>query len=228
MTSLSIRAAVIIAGFVSTAFAQRLSDSDIEAAMKRGAETSGKRLWDEIKKKQQFRINRAGFGDPIEKKITVLKAPDRIALEAANAKRQMRRLTIEEVKAHFPLGVVEVLVEANCYNNLYAGSLPAWGPEGGVHLVLKVGQQVIQPSEERTGRSDAISILPQEHGFVTAQGNVVTYTPLYRSAIYERASQRAWFTFPEPPDTSERITVVVISGSGKIKEKELDASVFRL
>jgi len=226
MTPYLIRVAVTTVAFVGTVLSQGLSDADIQDAMKRGAETNTKKLWDEVKKKQQFRINRAGFGDPIEKKITVLKDADRIALEAAEAKRQMRQLTIDEIKAHVPLGVVEVLVEANCYNSLYAGSLPAWGPEGGVHLVLKVGGQVIQPSEKRAGQSDAVSVLPEEHGLITKQGNAVTYTPLYRSAIYERASQRAWFTFSVLPEDIGHVTVTVISGSGKIKEKDIEASLF--
>jgi hypothetical protein len=138
----------------------------------------------------------------------------------------MRKLTVEEVRTHVPLGVVEVLVEANCYNNLYAASLPSWGPEGGVHLVLKIAEQVIQPSEKHAGRADAVSVLPQEHGMITTRGNTVTYTPLYRSAIYERASQRAWFTFSGLPDSLERVIVTVVSGSGKTKEKDLDRVVF--
>lgn len=155
-----------------------------------------------------------------------MKDADRIALEAAEAKRQLRQLTAAEVRSRVPLGVVEVLVEANCYNNLYAGGLSSWGPKGGVHLVLKIGEQVIQPSKKRAGRPDAVSVLPQEHGVITTQGNAVTYTPLYRSAVYERASQRAWFTFSNLPNGPERVTVTVISGSGKTKEKELDRAVF--
>lgn len=226
MRSQSVCLAFTFAVCAGAALAQRMTDTEIEAAMKLGAQVGAKKLWADIKKKQQFRINRAGFGDPVEKKITIIKDADRIALEAAEAKRQMRILTIEEVRAHVLLGVVEVLVEANCYNNLYAGSLASWGPEGGVHLVLKIGDQIIQPIEKRAGQADAIAVLPQEHGLITASGNAVTYTPLYRSAIYERASQRAWFTFANLSEGAERVTVTVISGSGKTKEKELDRTVF--
>src|ERR1035441_6944587 len=69
------------------ALAQGPSDADIQAAMERGKTTPAKKLWEEIKKKQQYRINRAGFGDPIEKKVLILSDLDRIALEAAEAKR---------------------------------------------------------------------------------------------------------------------------------------------
>jgi hypothetical protein len=208
-----------------TALAQSPSDADIQAAMERGRTTPAKKLWDEIKKKQQVRMNRAGFGDPIEKKVLLLSDRDRIALEAAEAKRQLREISIDDIKNNLPLGVMDVLLEANCYNNMYAGSLPKWGPGGGVHVVLKVGDKVIQPLEKRAGASDSVSVLPQEHGVVSRQGNMVTYTPLYRSAIYERASERAWFTFSVLSADVSTFTVVAISGEGKQKEKEVENPV---
>jgi hypothetical protein len=204
------------------ALAQGPSDADIQAAMERGKTTPAKKLWEEIKKKQQYRINRAGFGDPIEKKVLILSDLDRIALEAAEAKRQLREISADDIKKSLPLGVMEVLLEANCYNNMYAGSLPKWGPSGGVHVVLKVGDKVIQPLEKRVGESDSVSVLPQEHGVVSRQGNMVTYTPLYRSAIYERASERAWFTFPALSGDVKTFTVIAISGEGKQKEKQIE------
>jgi hypothetical protein len=211
----------VAATTVAICFAQSLSDADIQAAMERGTGTSAKKLWDEIKKKQQVRLNRAGFGDPIEKKVLFLSDRDRIALETAEAKRQLREITVEDIKKNIPLGVMDVLLEANCYNNMYAGSLPKWGPNGGVHVVLKIGDKVIQPIEKRAGQSDAVSLLPQEHGVVSRQGNEITYTPLYRTAIYERASERAWFAFPAISSDVRTFTVVAISGQGKQKEKEI-------
>jgi hypothetical protein len=105
---------------------------------------------------------------------------------------------------------------------MYAGSLPKWGPNGGVHVVLKVGEEVTQPIEKRAGQADAVSVLPQEHGLVSRQGNEITYTPLYRTAIYERASERAWFTFPAFSTDVKTFTVIAISGEGKQKEKEIE------
>lgn len=204
------------------AFAQRPSDADIQAAMERGKTTPAKKLWAEIKKTQQYRINRAGFGDPIEKKVLLLSDLDRIALEAAEAKRQLREISVDDIRKNLPFGIMEVLLEANCYNNLYSGSLPKWGPNGGVHVVLKVDGKVVQPLEKGAGSGDSVSVLPQEHGVASRQGNMVTYTPLYRSAIYERASQRAWFTFPALSSDVKTFTVIAISGEGKQKEKEVD------
>jgi hypothetical protein len=107
--------------------AQAPSDAEIQEAMERGKTTPAKKLWEEIKKKQQVRLNRAEFGDPIEKKVTFLFDRDRIALEAAEAMRQLREITVDDTKRELPLGVMDVLLEANCYNSLYAGNLPKWG-----------------------------------------------------------------------------------------------------
>lgn len=216
--------AIALFAVVATAIclAQTLSDAEIQAAMEQGKTTPAKKLWEAIKKKRQIRLNRAGFGDPIEKKVLLISDRDRIALEASEAKRQLREITLGDIKRGLPLGVIDVLLEANCYNNLYAGSLPKWGPNGGVHVVLRVGDRVIQPIEKRAGQADAVSVLPQEHGVISRQGNQVTYTPLYRSALYERASERAWFTFPALAYEVKTFTVVAISGEGQQKEKEVE------
>jgi hypothetical protein len=132
----------------------------------------------------------------------------------------MREISVADIKQNINLGISEVLLESNCYNNMYAGSLPKWGPGGGVHLVLKMDGKIVQPQASRAGAADSVSVLPREHGLLSP-GPTVTYTPLYRTAIYERASQRAWFAFPEIPKDVKTITVVVISGEGKQKEKEI-------
>ncbi len=211
---------LVLTAMGGVAFSQP-TDGEIVSAMEHGKNTPAKKLWEEIRKKQEVRMNRAGFGDPIEKKVLLLTDLDRVMLEAAEAKRQLREISPEDIKKNLPFGVMEVLLEANCYNNLYAGSLPKWGPEGGVHVVLKIGDKVVQPINERPGQADSVSVLPQEHGVVSRQGNAVTYTPLYRSAIYERASERAWFTFPAVPADIKSFTVTAISGEGKQKEKEV-------
>jgi len=204
------------------ALAQKPSDADIQSAMERGKTTPAKKLGEDIKKKQQYRINRAGFGDPIEKKVLILSDLDRIALEAAEAKRQLREISADDIKKNLPLGVMEILLEANCYNNMYTGSLPKWGPNGGVHVVLKVDGKVIQPLDKGAGESDSVAVVPQEHGVISRQSGTVTYTPLYRTAIYERASERAWFMFPALTNDVKAFTVTAISGEGKQKEKEVE------
>jgi Fe-S cluster biosynthesis and repair protein YggX len=201
-------------------YAAELSDAQIQSALERGKTSSSKKIWEEIKKKQQMLINRAGL-DPIEKKVTFLFAEDRIAMEAAEAKRQLRDVNVAEIKVALASPVTEVLLEANCYNNTYRGSLPKWGPGGGVHVVLEVNGQNMQPISSAEAPGDAVSVLPQEHGIVSRQGGQVTYTPLYHSALYERESLRTWFVFPEIPSGAS-VKVIVISGDGKRKEKQLD------
>ena len=99
-------AALLTVSWAAVLFGQSPTDADIQAALSRGQATPGKRLWAEIKKKQQFRLNRAGMGDPIEKKILVLTDLDRIALESAAAKRQLREISIGDVKQHLPFGII--------------------------------------------------------------------------------------------------------------------------
>jgi hypothetical protein len=220
------RIPILCAALCLPCWGQSLSDTQIGAALDAGRHSSGKRLWAGIKKNQQVRLNRASFADPIEKRVTFLADGDRIELEAAEAKRQLREVSVEEIRNNFALGVVDVLLEANCYNSMYAGSLPKWGPSGGVHLVLEVEGSVIQPINRLSGRADSAAVLPQEHGVISRQGQSITYTPLYRSAVYERASQRTWFEFPTPPAGTNKITIVAISGDGKQRRKEI-ANPFR-
>jgi hypothetical protein len=171
--------------------------------------------------RQQFRLNRAGL-DPIEKKVTFLSDADRIAVESSEATRQLHALSVDDVKKTLPLGVTEALFEANCYNNLHAASLPKWGPGGGIHVVLSIDGNLVQPLAEAAGPSDSVSLFAREHGLISREGSMVTYTPLYRTAIYERASQSAWFVFPVLTTDIEKVTVIAISGLGNRKEKEVE------
>jgi hypothetical protein len=99
------------AAMLTTAcLAQNPTDAEIQSAIDRGKVTPSKKLWESIKKKQEFRINRAGL-DPIEKKVLILADADRIALEASEAKRQLREISVEQIKQHLPLGLTEVLLE---------------------------------------------------------------------------------------------------------------------
>lgn len=195
-----------------------LQATDIDAAIKRGQNTPVKELWKQIRKKNGYRINRAGL-DPIEKKIVLLWDEDRISLEVAEAKRQMRPISAGDVR-RIPTGIVDVLLESNCYNSLYVGSLAKWTPAGGVHLVLNVNGQTIQPGAMRNGGTDAVTVLPVERGIVAKSGNMVTYVPLYRSAFYERESDRAWFSF-HLADKPRTLSAIVIAGDGKKKEKTI-------
>lgn len=66
-------------------------------------------------------------------------------------------------------------------------------------------------------------MLPSQTGIVSHSGNVVTYTPLYESALYDVARSRTWFAFHIPPD-AVRLTVTVISADGHEKHKEFESS----
>ena len=196
--SRSFATALVAVALSVSCFGQGLSDTDVQAAINAGLQTPPAKLWKAVRRQSLVRMNRAGL-DPIEKKILMLSDADRISLEAAEATRQMRTISVEDVRQKLPMGAIDVMLEANCYNNLYNASLPKWGSAGGVHLVLVVNSEIIQPIDRGIGNADAVSILPQQHAFVSASGGNVTDTPLYRTAFYERDSLRTWFTFPALP-----------------------------
>jgi hypothetical protein len=202
------------------AVAQSLSDADIQAAIKRGAASTTDKLWKEIRKKQQIRINRAGLIDAVDKKVTFVTDTDRIALLAANANEEKRSFSVELVKRTVPLDVTEVLLEASCYNELYAGSLPQWGLDGGVRLLIEADGKSLPTQEKRLARTESFGDVPQGPGIGSHPGNPPTYIPLYHISLYEKAALRTWFTFPPIGKDVKTLKVSVVSGEGKQREKQ--------
>lgn len=198
------------------------TDAEIAAAIARGQSTPTKKLWAEIKKAHEVRLNRGSFGNRVAKKVVFISDLDRVALESAEAARELREVSVSGIKTQMNFGVTDVLLEATVSSSALIGELNTWSARGGVHMVLKIGGATIQPIGKAAGPSEAVSIMPQEHGLVTSNGPLVTYTPLYRSAWYERDSLGTWFTFPELRDTQKGITVIVISGTGDRRDKEIE------
>jgi hypothetical protein len=90
--------------------------------------------------------------------------------------------------------MTQVLLEAKCGNTGGAYALQNWTVQGRVHMVLKIGGRIIQPSQK------------EDEGFMGG---------------WATSSVLAWFTFPRVPEGVRSVTVTVIPGSGKIKEKEV-------
>lgn len=196
--------------------AQELSDADIQAALDRGKSSTPERLLAAIEKKQQIRINRPTPRDPVGKSVTLFNDRDRIAIFAS----QNKEATVELVRRTVPLGVIEVLFEASCYNNMNESSLPQWGPEGGLKFALIADGQALEPVRQRVGERDTYARTPQEPGIGGRQGNEASYVPLYRIAVYEKASQRAWYMYPAWSKSVSTLTINVTSGDGKSREKQ--------
>ncbi len=192
--------AVLLLFSAALTYAASLTDADIEKAIQRGKSVGSKKLWADLRKRQQFRINRAGL-DPVEKKVLFLFDKDRIALESSEAKRQVREISVDYIKTHMQLNVMEIMLEANLYNSNYSSTLPKWGPPG-VHLVLKFGETTVQPEKKIPGEGDAAGV-----GL------------LYR-VLYERYSLRSWYLFQV--QEGGKFTVIVIAANGNKKEKEID------
>ena len=116
----------VVVALSASCLGQGLSDADVQTAINAGLQTPPAKLWKAVRKQSLVRMNRAGL-DPIEKKILILSDSDRISLEAAEATRQMRNISVDEVRQKLPMGAIDVMLEANCYNNIYNASLPKWG-----------------------------------------------------------------------------------------------------
>lgn len=190
-------------GYADTAD-QALSDAHIQAAIDKGQSTTTKALSRELKQKA-VRVSRGDFGAPVELDVTFLSDVDRIALAAAEAKRQLREFSVVDAKK-LPSGVM-VLLEASAIAWNSSG-VPNWSENGGVHAVLKVGGKIFQPLEKK----DAGDFYGLAHWWLPTSQIVIA---------------RTWFTFPELPNDIQALTVTVISGTGKTKEKQVRSEHFR-
>ena len=94
-------------------------------------------------------------------------------------------------------------------------------------MLLLVDGQVLQPMDKRHGSIESVTILPRQTGIVSRHGGLVTYTPLYRTALYEKHGVSSWYTFRMPETLPTEITVVMIGGNDRKKEKKVSADLFR-
>jgi hypothetical protein len=201
-----------------------LSDDAIQKAIDSGRATKAQALWKSIEKNHAVRINRQSFADSVGKTAIFLADRDLIALAAADAARRHRVLSVDEVKQWPDFGATHVLLVAVA-GGMYIANLPKWQAPA-VHMTITVDGREIQPlSESATERSET-TLFPSQTGVVSRSGNVVTYTRLYESALYDVAHSRTWFSFDIPPDGA-RLTVTVISADGHEKHKDFDASMLK-
>ena len=107
-----------IGGF-NTALGTDLTEAEIRRAIDWGRSSGVSNLVHELKQRQRVLINGAGLRDPIEKRVTLVTDFYRVALESAIATRELREWGVEDAKQKTKLGLIEVLLEANCYNSLY-------------------------------------------------------------------------------------------------------------
>lgn len=126
-------------------------------------------------------------------------------LAAAEAKRQLREFSVDDARK-LPLGVV-ILLEASAIAWNRSG-VPNWSEGGGVHMVLKAADKIIQPLDKK----NAGEFFGLNYWWLPTSQTVTA---------------RTWFTFPELPSDVQAVTVTVISGTGRTKEKQVGAESFR-
>lgn len=201
-----------------------LSDDAIQKALDSGSATTAQAVWKTIEKHHAVRINRQSFADSVGKTAVFLTDRDLITLAASEAARRHRGLTVGEVKRWSNLGTTHVLLVAVA-GGIYVANLPKWQAPA-VHMTITAVGREIQPLSESRTETRETQLFTGQTGVVTRSGNLVTYTPLYESALYDVARSRTWFSFDIPPD-SVKLTVTVISADGHEKYKEFDPSVLK-
>ncbi len=197
--------------------AAALSDAQIQAAIDKGRSMSMKDLNDLKYLSQGF--NKKAI--PISGKLITASPPrpelrmafvadaDRIAVAAGEAKRQLREFSVDDAKKISPRTVI--LLEASApYAPLgpgvgrpvgvYSVDRWEWSTTGGVHMVLKIGDKIVQPLEK--------------------EGDWYSYRWKLLSPI---VVARTWFTFPQVPNGIQALTITVISGTGSTKEKQVSS-----
>src|SRR5579872_3145100 len=196
----------------------------VENRIEMGRKTNVKTIWKSIEKNRSVRINRQGFGDTVGKTAIFLTEQDMISLEAAEANRRHQSLTVDDVSRWSLRGRTRVLLVAVA-GGIYIANLPKWQAPA-VHMTITVDGKEIQPeSESNTGRSET-RLGASQTGVVSRSGNLVTYTPLFESSIYDVARSRTWFSF-NLPAAGSTFKVTVISSDGHEKSKEFSGAVLK-
>lgn len=201
-----------------------LSDEAIQKAIDSGRATNARALWKIVDKNHAVRINRQSFADSVGKRAIFLTDRDLIALAASEASRRHRILSVAEVKQWPNLGTTHVLLVAEA-GGIYIANLPKWQAPA-VHMTITVDGREIQPLSESATERTETQLLPSQTGVPSRSGNIVTYTPLYESAVYDVARSRTWFSFAIPPN-AKTLMVTVISADGHEKHKDFDASMLK-
>lgn len=190
-----------------------LSDAQIRTAIDKGRSMSMKDVNDlkylsrEFNKKAILISGKIVTANPAnpELKMAFVADADRIAVAAAEAKRQLREFSVDDAKKISPRTVILLAASTGVFGmGGFNVNRWEWSVTGGVHMVLKIGDKIVQPSEK--------------------EGDWYSY---YWKLFSPTVAARTWFTFPGVPDGIQTLTVTVISGTGRTKEKQVSAETFR-
>ena len=93
-----------------------------------------------------------------------------------------------------------------------------------VHMVLKVGNTIIQPLSE-ADTPEHVEIPAGQAGIVSQHGNALTYVSLYETYLGgDITSATTWFTFPKPTEDFE---VEIIAADGLSEEMTASLDLIR-
>ena len=129
-----------------------------------------------------------------------------------------------DVKQWPNMGAIHALLVVEA-TGMYKANMPKWQAPS-VHMTITADGIEIQPTSETRGPNSETKIIPTEHGLITNNGGLTSYTPLYESSIYDVARSRTWFSF-QLPATAKELRVTVISADGHEKSKDFDPSILQ-
>lgn len=203
-----------------------LSDKQIETAIAGGTSRPFSKIWKDVEKEHEVRVNRAGIGDTVGKTLFFLTPSAAISLEAAERKRRHQSFTVEEAKQNHSDETVQVLLKVEA-TGMYAMNVVKWQAPA-VHMTLTLDGNELQPVREATHSETSRQVLgEQQHGILHSDGSGnISYTPTYTTAIYDMTHSSTWFRFAVPEDV-KKASVTVISSDGHEKHKEFDPAILR-
>jgi hypothetical protein len=181
-----------------------LTPDQIHAAIAQG---SGYKTADKFFEKglrgKRVKLASAMAMDGIGKYATFFNDWQAVAIEAAGASQQMRDLKPDEIQSS---GLLHAWVEVHARGAIPVGKLDRRYREGRAHLVLKIGDRVVQPVEKdmisKSGQSVGMVLLGAPSGKITLD-----------------------FAFDvSPEDLRDAVLVILIDGDGNRHEAKADLS----
>lgn len=212
---------------------QSLSESDIAKAVAYGKQFNSRPdfLRDGLKPKR-FKIAGAFATDGTSKYITFYDDLDVISAAVAEANQKMRDLGSEELKSIPQTGLLFANVEIHARGLIPTGRLSRRYMDGRAHLVLKLGNQVIQPvqvgSYPTPPRSECRNTIYLWSVFGTYNFGVGTIVPVPLPCGPTEGKIAIEFGFRLTPDQMrQKATAILIDGDGKRHATDVDLAGLR-
>lgn len=158
-----------IFGVLARAAGPVLTPEQIQAAIQKGSQyKTVDKFLDNGPKRKRIKLASAMAVDGISKYVTFFNDWQAVAAEAAAARQQMRELHVDDVQS---TGLLHAYVEVHARGAIPTGKLNRRYGDQRAHLVLKLGERVIQPVEKKmirkSDQSAPMAVLGTQEGKIT-------------------------------------------------------------